>query len=73
MLYHTASGLCGNGEYKRGEEGLKSTAPTSLVGRTSIGTQKSSLEIALVKDPVSLKATYSDGVPRYASRSSLLN
>lgn len=73
MLYHTAFGLRGNGEYKRGEEGLNSTASTSLVGRTSIETQKSFLEIALVKDSVSLKAGYSDGVPRYASRSSLLN
>lgn len=73
MLYNTAYGLCGNGEYKRGEGGLNSTAPTCLVGRASIRTRKSSLEIALAEDPVSLKASYSDGVSKYASRSTLLN
>lgn len=73
MLYNTAYGLCGNGEYKRGEGELNSTGPMCLVGRASIRTQKSSLEIALAKDLVSLKASYSDGVSKYASRSSLLS
>lgn len=40
-------------------------------GRGYIRPEKSSLEIALAKDTVSLKASNSDGVPKYTSLSSL--
>lgn len=64
MLYNTAYGFCENGEYKGGEGVLSSTDPTCMVVRASIRTHKSSLEIALDKASILLKASYSGGVSK---------